>query len=601
MEQQKNNSPSELQENRDLIMYFNIIKSHIWVLIATILFSVTLVSIASFKAQPIYRATVKLLIEKQQSGAQDYTDSMAFNLTGSDYYLTQYKMLKTRVLCRFVMSELDLAKYDEFQTKHDPIKTSLLFIYEKLKSGSLGRSIIHWLDLEKNEMFLSKDDPVEIFMDHIIVEPIKGSRLVNLHAESVSPELAARVANSLANAYLRMNMELSLSSSQQILQKLIKNISMNNAAEKRSIEALPVIVKNPLIQSLKEELIKAEANYANLSKRYKKKHPTMITLNAQINLLRKNIISEMRNAVESFKTEFDGTYKSNNVSIVDSAEVPLKPERPKILLNIFFAFFGGLILGLLLIFGAEYFNDTIKNELDVEQFLGIPFLGGIPRRKKHSDKFLTSKDPKDPFTEVIKITRMNINFSTMGADIKTLLFTSCLLKEGKTFMAMNIAASFAEAGNKTLIIDTDCHRGKLTKMSKMLENKGFIDYLFRGAPLDEIIHKTEINNLSFIPRGSKPHSHEDLFASPKISELINDLRGRYDKIIFDSSSVLSVADTLAYSHMVDGVVMVMLFGKTDRTIAHAALHKLKDVGSKVIGGIINNIDKRAFGSYYGYY
>jgi capsular exopolysaccharide synthesis family protein len=553
------NDMSQLPDN-DFRVYLGIIFRRKWTILASLLITVTIVSISQFKARHVYRATSQLLIEKEYT-ASPFQEGVAVDISGLDYYQTQYKIMKSRSLAKIVFDELDLKNSPEFSA--------------------------------------GKGDNIDKFLQHILVDPIHGSRLVNLSAESFSPELAAKIANTLATAYVKQNQENRLFASREILKKLPQNVSLTELSTK-DIEALPSVVSNSLIQGLKADLIKYESEYANLSGHYKSKHPSMVNLSAKIEQLRAQINQEMRNTVESLKTELSGEFKANNVRIVDPAEVPGSPVRPKRKRNIALAFVMGLAMGIGFAFFFEYMDNTIKTGSDIEHYLNLPFLGIVPKVKDAGDQHFIIESSNAPETEAIKTVRTNLVFSAPEDKLKTILITSCSPGEGKTFVSMNVAASFAQTGKKILLIDADLRRATLSKSLEFEKTDGLSNYLIGESTWEKIIQDTDIKNLSFISSGIHCPDPAELLGSDKMKELIEALKTRFDRIVIDSAPILPISDTLNISGLMDGIVQVVSCGKSNYHLVNIGKQKLQGVQAKIIGVILNHVNLKARGGYYGY-
>lgn len=558
-----NNINSEQFAENDFHLYWNLALRRKWMILGVTVITVTLTAIASFKAKHVYRATAQLLIEKEYASSP-YREEVAVDISGMDYYQTQYKIIKSRNIAKKVINTLGLNDIPEFKVE--------------------------------------KGDPVEAFLRYIIVEPIRGSRLVNLSAESNSPELAAKITNTLADDYVTQNLENRLFASREVLRKLPANISIDKLSNKDIMESLPSVINNPLIQSLKTELIKYEAEYANLSKRYKAKYPEMITLRARIDSLTERLNAEMHNTVESIKTELSGEFKANNVRIVYYAEVPDSPIRPKRKQNIILALILGFAAGLCLAFFFEYLDNTIQSGSDIRKYLNLPFLGIVPLIKENSVKELDVENLNTLNIETVKSIRTNLVFSAPEGKLKTILITSCSPNEGKTFVSANLALSFSHAGKKTLLVDSDLRRSALTKFMKVGSEEGLSSYLTGQAGLDAILRPSKIQNLTFITTGTHPPNPAELLGSEKMKEFIEQVKNRFDRIIFDSAPVLAVSDTLNISSLMDGIVLVIDFGKISRSIANMGIQKLHDVNAKIIGAVLNRVNIKSAGyNEYNYY
>jgi capsular exopolysaccharide synthesis family protein len=426
-------------------------------------------------------------------------------------------------------------------------------------------------------------------------------------AESGSPETAATIANTLAELYVRQNLESRLYSSREILKKLPIGMSLDNLSDKSVVESLPSVVSNPLIQQLKADLIKYEAEYADLSKRYKEKHPSMISLRAKILQLQQRIDTEMANTVESVRTELSGDFKANNIRIVDYAEVPRNPIRPRKKLSVMLACLFGFIMGSGFAFFFEYMDNTIKTTDDIEKYLQVPFIGLVPRiRSKSEDERMKYiiQHPKSPPAEALKLIRTNIIFSAAGGSLKTILLTSAAPDAGKTFVSTNLATIFAQLGEKTLLVDTDLRRSALSRALNVQNYSGLSNFLIGEATFDEVVKKSDIEHLNIVASGPHPPNPAELLTQGKMKDFIEEAKRKYDRIIFDTSPVLPVSDTLNFAHIVDGAIQVVRYGRLNRQLEIMANTKLKSVDAKLIGAIINYVNLESSASdaytYYGY-
>jgi capsular exopolysaccharide synthesis family protein len=554
------------QEQLNLFDYINLIQKRKWIILTCFVIIVTIVMIDTFKQMPVYRATAQLLIEKESS-SKSYQEGITIDISAQDYYLTQYKIIKSRSLARKVVQDLRLDQISEFSSK----------------------------------------DAVSSFLGHIYVEPIRGSRLVNLSAESYSPQLACLIANKLSEFYVRQNFENQLYSSRELLKKLPTS-SIGTYSEHEAIQSLPSVVNNPLIRELKSQNAKYETEYAELSKRYKETHPQMIGLKAQISQLKDQINQETKNILESLKFELSGSLKSNNVRIIDPAEVPNKPVKPRTKRNILIAIVLGLFAGFGLAFLIEYLDNTIKSDKDIENYLGLVCLGLIPTIKQKSKKddpkekeLFVLYQPKSPATESIKMVRTSIMLSKPKEKLKTFLLTSSGPGEGKTFSSVNLAITFAQNNEKIMLIDCDLRRSNVHKILSLDNSAGISNYLVEEKDLESIIQKTQVENLDVIPAGPHPPNPAELLTTEKITELVTRLKDRYDRIIFDTPPVLPVSDTINISNVVDGVIFVVCHGKIAKQIIKQSKQKLADTGkAQIIGVILNNIDIEAHSGYYYY-
>ena len=569
---QNNQSWGEEVSFKDYLM---VIRKRKWTVFNFFVILVTIVAIGSFKMKPVYEATTRLLIEKEKSNRISFQEIVGVETSQEDYYQTQYKIIKSRRFAREVIKKLHLERIPDFTSD-------------------------------------TKKDIVTLFLEHVKVNPIRNSRLVDICVEYGDPQLAAEMANTLADVYIQQNLESSIFIARGILAKLpeeersyekIEDLTKNT----EKLSSLPSVINNPLIQQLKMEYAEVEAKYANFSKRYKKKHPTMIELTSTLERMEKRINQEIKRVVESLKTELSGALRGNNIRIIDKAEIPDIPIKPKAKLNIFLAIIAGLMGGCGLAFLFEYLDDTVKGDRDIEQYLGLVFLGFIPKinNNKGKDKSVRDKDlfvnlhSESIIAELIKSIRSKLIFSLPKDKLKTILVTSAGPQEGKTFTAVNLAAAFAQSGEKTLLVDCDLRRPSVHKIFTLKNGKGVSDYLVGEVELDKIIKQTEIKNLSVIFSGSFAPNPAELLNPQNLEQFIQLLKAKFDRIILDSPPIIPVSDVISLSTVVDGVIQVIQWGKVSRQVIKRAAKTLREVNARILGAILNNIDVEK--SEYSYY
>jgi capsular exopolysaccharide synthesis family protein len=183
--------------------------------------------------------------------------------------------------------------------------------------------------------------------------------------------------------------------------------------------------------------------------------------------------------------------------------------------------------------------------------------------------------------------------------LKTILVTSTGPQEGKTFTAVNLAASFAQLGEKTLLIDCDLRRPSVHKIFTLKNGKGVSDYLVGEVELDKIIKKTEVENLSVIFSGSFAPNPAELLNPQNLEQFMQLLKTKFDRIILDSPPIIPVSDVIGLSTVVDGVIQVIQWGKVSRQVIKRAIKTLREVNARILGAILNNIDVEK--SEYSYY
>ena len=209
--------------------------------------------------------------------------------------------------------------------------------------------------------------------------------------------------------------------------------------------------------------------------------------------------------------------------------------------------------------------------------------------------------PKSIISEQIRTLRTNILFTPSDVKIKRLLITSSEQGEGKSTVSANLAVSFAQAGYKTLLIDTDLRRPSQHRIMEVPNVKGLSNILAGQISEKEALVETPVSSLHFIPSGPIPPNPAELLGSATMAQTLSLLEGMYDMIILDAPPVLAVADAQILSDKVDGTLLVVNSRKAHKEKVIEANEQLKKSAAKTLGVVLNDIDKKEAGNYYYYY
>jgi capsular exopolysaccharide synthesis family protein len=208
-------------------------------------------------------------------------------------------------------------------------------------------------------------------------------------------------------------------------------------------------------------------------------------------------------------------------------------------------------------------------------------------------------DNRSSAAEAYRVLRTSMLLSAADRPPKTILVTSGQAGEGKTTTAVNTAISLSQLGASVLIIDCDLRKPSTHKLLNVDHERGLSTYLSRDAEITGLIQRLPIGNLSLLPCGPIPPNPAELLSSNKMKNMLALLGERYDHILIDSPPLLSVADSVILSTMVDGVILVVHGGKSTRIAARRARQELASVGAKIFGVVLNNLDIKRDG--YNYY
>jgi len=279
----------------------------------------------------------------------------------------------------------------------------------------------------------------------------------------------------------------------------------------------------------------------------------------------------------------------------------------------------GLFLAIMAAFFLEYLDQTIKTSADVERALEVPVLGLIPLeamqlgvaastgangRRRQSLPLVSLLSPDHPASEAYRTLRTNVTFvNAEQRQLQLLVVTSPGPGEGKSTTAANLAITLAQQGSRTLLVDADLRRPLVHRAFNLVQEPGLTDVLVGTSSLREAIRPNVVPKLDVLPAGALPPNPSELLGSEAMQRLLEQLRGQYDTIVFDSPPTLAVTDATVLGASSDGVILVVRAGETDEVAAQRALQQLKRVQAKIAGTVLNGIQKQRdrYYNYYSYY
>ena len=533
-----------LQEGININDYLQVLKNRKKVIIVFFFTTVFAVTLGSFIMRPVYRATVTLLIDIENPKVLTTTGNVAMGAT--DYYA--YK--------------------EYFQSQS-----------EIIQSRSIARHVFEEFNLGNEKKYKKSKDPLKDFQKTVSVEPVRDTRLLRLSVDNRDAKLAADLANGIAETYVVRN--------------------------------LFYLSKSEVINLFKNEHLKLQAKLSEYSKVYKEKHPQMIRLKQEMEQMEEKM-KMAASGVDSL--DVSGTpgidissFSANNVSIQDRAEVPKIPLKPKKRLNILLSIIVGLFGGIGLAFFFEYMDDTIKGIEDIIHLADWPYLGSIPKINGKNDMPEVQKDlfahtqPKDPITEAYRSIRTSILFSsTEEHHLRSLIVTSPGPQEGKTTTICNLAITMAHSKKKVLLVDADMRKPRLHEIFNKDNETGLSNFLSEQTGFKELIQKTNIDNLFLVSGGPHPPNPSELLSSHKMAEFIDQAKGEFELILFDTPPIAVVTDASILARAVDGVILVLESEKTSRRALPRVDQLLKEARARLIGVLFNKADISRGGYHYYY-
>jgi capsular exopolysaccharide synthesis family protein len=261
------------------------------------------------------------------------------------------------------------------------------------------------------------------------------------------------------------------------------------------------------------------------------------------------------------------------------------------------------MLGVGLAFGLESLDTTVRSLDDVERYLGVPVLAVIPR----DVGVLHRTSGFTPDAEAYRILRTNLEFNRKNPNANCITVVSGGAGEGKSTTLTNLAFVCAQGGYNVLLIDADLRRPRLHTLFDVSNQKGLTNYLATQIPLEEVVIQTPVENLYFLPSGLLPADSAGILNSQRMSELIEDVKARFDLVLIDSPPILGVSDASVLVNEADLTIIVVQHRKLPRQMLLRVKQAIENVGGTVLGVVLNNVDTRTdsqyqyYTSYYTYY
>ena len=560
-------------------------------------------------------------------------------------------------------------------------------------------------------------------MGGISISPSRNTQLVKVSFDSSDPVLAERVPNALSMIYIVADLEArsggarqsmsflseqaeklktQLAESERELQQFRESqkivvtkgmslsdatrrlegltVSLEEARKKRSdaellykqvssaakgqsgetLESLPVLQRDPVLQRLKETEAEAERKASEASKRYGPEHPRIVSVQSDLKIARDAVRRQVAAVAESVakefeiakaneasisqaqaratveaqafnRTEFPLTRLERNVEsnrrlyeafiqkanevrigdvqqpiarIVDLARMPGGPSGPDRRRIVMLAMFGALFAGVAIALFLTLLDKGIKTGLDLEARLEVKAVGVLPRMKSTPDAPLDRAvvdDNSNTFSEGIRTIRSDVQLSTLDSPHKTVLVTSTIPGEGKTTVACNLAFAFAQV-KKTLLIEADMRRPKVSRALKLGEQQpGLSEFVSGDISIEQCVHPVEGTGLYVLRSGKVPLNPLEMLASHRFADAMESLKAMFDVIVIDSPPVELVSDSMVLSRFANAVLFVVKADHTPYPLARHSLIRLRRVGAPVLGAVLNYFDVEKAHRYYGDY
>jgi len=375
------------------------------------------------------------------------------------------------------------------------------------------------------------------------------------------------------------------------------------------------------IRDLTQKIFEEEINYQSLSASHNSLSGVLNNYEAQFGQLPSSTLEfarleRQRLAEENLYNILNNKYQEaqlneqatpGNVFVLNKAYPSINPSKPNRLMIIIMGIFLGFGFAFGFVYLRNYFDKTIKTPEDVEA-QNVNVLAWIPKISdeeaiglKNSELIVAQKPDSIP-SEAFRTIRTRLQFSHISKGAKVILITSSAPGEGKTTISTNLAASFAQANKKSVIVDCDLRKPRLFSLFSDNDSDGFLDYLFGRIQYDKIIKKSEVRNLDFITAGSIPPNPSEILGSPVMKSFLEKLKNDYEIIIIDSPPIMAVSDAEILARFVDICLLVVSANTSEVEWLKESVDLLEQEHVNFGGVLLNNFNfKSGYHSYYKYY
>lgn len=603
--------------------YLRIIFKRKGIIISFFLGVVLVVTIGSFIQEPVYRAQTTILIEYPEE-EPILTMKRFINRSTEETSIiqTQVEIIKSRTIVGRVVKTLNLDKKQERQKE----PTLIIEIREFLKKILVS--------LKKEQDIDPFQKEVLVLQKNIKVTPTRKTDLIKISLEGKDPQEIAETTNVFAQTYIKYHFETRGTQRHTTFDFINEQVKITKQILIEADEKLRQFKEKEGITILEEDTIEDLRRLSRLKALlsidlagFTDQHPQVAKskkevqgLTARLDRLPEKELELARlsravaNAEEiylmlqkkleeariSTAMEVERIASIRNIRVVDPAVIPLRPVRPKKLLNIILGCIIGMVGSLGLAFFAEYYDHTLGSPEDVKRYLNLPVLGVIPLLKKkekfeQEQKAIRSKKKSKKLSvlfskraEAYRALRISIRRVNQDEPIQSVLITSANQQEGGTTVAVNLAWSLAKLGNKKVVlIDAGLHHPSVHTKFGLEQKSGLVDVLEGKIDLVAALKGTKLENLKVLTNGSLVSHPAELLESRKMKDIIKQLKFRFDIILFDSSPLGPFIDPIILGSEVDAVILVVRSNRTRREVIQHSQAVLEKFKSRILGVVLN--------------
>ncbi len=434
----------------------------------------------------------------------------------------------------------------------------------------------------------------------------KKTGILEFSYQDIYPDRATKILNEIATTYLQQNVEQRNAEAQKTLEFLEKQLpeikaQMDSSLLKyntyrNKVGSIDINAETKLILEkrtrLQQSLLDLQQKKKSAIRLFQPEHPTIKTLEEQEATIKRELaansnetkklpatqqeVLKLTNEVDMTKILY--TTMLNNIQqlklvsagevgsvrIIDFAEEVTRPAKPKKTMIVCIALFFGLILGALITMLKSKLSNGVRDAHFIERETGFSVYAKVPKGNPKGTKGtrpLAVVEPDDVAVESLRTLRSSLEFSMDESSSPIIGISGLIPGVGKSFISVNLAALYAGLGKKVLLIDADLRKGRLHKEFGIKRGKGLSQILLHTATVEEVVSTTEVENLEIIPCGNVPSNPSELLGSKRYSDLIEELKSKYDIIIIDTPPIMLVTDAALACRVAAQIVMVIEYNR----------------------------------------
>lgn len=312
-----------------------------------------------------------------------------------------------------------------------------------------------------------------------------------------------------------------------------------------------------------------------------------------INLLNSKLI-EVQSAAQGSLSRF---------VLIDEPAIPVTPANKSMLFILAIGLFAGLLIASICMYVYDMLDNRLMLVSDYEKLYSIPLLGTVMHKQKPEDYYMKpanralSYNNRNEMGEIV----VKMKQALQGSNKKLFSICSPVRKEGKSMISVQLACALADKGLKVLLVDIDVYIPKLTNRLGQAKNAGLINYMRGENSLDEILTAIEMPGLFFTGVGNSPDRSGFSYDDPNFIRFTNEVKEKFDVVIFDTPAVLHIPDIVTFMNLMDGVIIIARLMHTNRKLLDRLLKMIGNHKQKVTGVIINDLKLNSVNKYVDYY